>query len=808
MASLGRDVQQAVRSLGRRPGFAATVVLTLGLGIGASAAVFSVVNGVLLRPLPYREADRLVAVFTHETRKGQKRNPSSPADFLEWRRQSRSLEDLTAAHPWSPVLTGRGQPEPIPGLKATPGLFALLRAEAALGQVWDAEKVRPSGGDVVVLSHRLWQRRFGGDPHIVGQALTLDGKPYVVAGVMPPAFRFPPFWMTAAEMWTPLHLTAQDETNPSRFLRVFARLRPGAALAQARSEMDLVGRRLAETLPEDHAGTEINVEALQEPVVSRVRPALQALLGAVAFVLLIAGANVMSLLMARGLGREKEVALRAALGAGRLRLLGLLLVETMALSLLGGILGLGIARLGVEALRVLGPQDLPRLDEIRLDGRVVAFGLLLSMATGLLSGLAPALRALRVDLTTALKQGERTAGAGRHRWHDTLVVVQFALAVVLLVGAGLLTKSFLRLLHPEPGFRTEGLLTVKIALSGSPFAEPAQQTGFFDRGAGGRSAVPGVLEAGLVNHLPVAGDTWGTRFSVEGQAASADDPPQATFRVASPGYAAAMGIPLRRGRSFTADDRADTAPVVLVNETLARRYWPGGEGVGQRIRQGGPDSSEPWLAVVGVLGDACQSSLTEPIGNEIVFPYTQNPVAWYKATTLVVQTRTEPLAVQEAVKRQVWSIAPDLPLTEVRTMTQVLTEAVSQERFAAVLLGGFALTALALAALGLYGVMAYVVRARVREIGIRMALGARAGAVFGRVVGRGLALSGAGAALGLFGAFAATRVLSAWLFGVSPTDPTVFAGVLLVLLLVSALASAVPARRAARVDPLVALRDE
>lgn len=807
MASLGRDVEQAVRSLGRRPGFAATVVLTLGLGIGASAAVFSVVNGVLLRPLPYREADRLVAVFTHETRKGQKRNPSSPADFLEWKRQSRSLEDLTAAHPWSPVLTGRGQPEPIPGLKATPGLFALLRAEALLGQVWDAD-ARPSGEDVVVLSHRLWQRRFGGDPHIVGQALTLDGKPYVVAGVMPPAFRFPPFWMTAAEMWTPLRLTAQDEANPSRFLRVFARLRAGAALGQARSEMDLVGRRLAETLPEDHAGTEINVEALQEPVVSRVRPALQALLGAVAFVLLIAGANVMSLLMARGLGREKEVALRGALGAGRLRLLSLLLVETVALSLLGGILGLGIARMGVEALRVLGPPDLPRLDEIRLDGRVVAFGLLLSMTTGLLSGLVPALRALRVDLTTALKQGERTAGAGRHRWHDGLVVAQFALAVVLLVGAGLLTKSFLRLLHPEPGFRTDGLLTMKIALSGSPFAEPAQQTVFFDRVLEGARRVPGVLGAGLVNHLPVAGDTWGTRFSVEGQAAPVDDPPQATFRVASPGYPEAMGIPLRRGRPFTADDRADTPPVVLVNETLARRYWPGGEGVGQRIRQGGPDSSEPWLTVVGVLGDARQSGLTEPIGNEIVFPYAQNPVAWYKATTLVVQTRPDPLALEAEVKRQVWSIAPDQPLTEVRTMGQVLAEAVSQERFAALLLGGFALTALALAALGLYGVMAYVVRARVREIGIRMALGARAGVVFGRVVGRGLALSGAGAALGLLGAFAATRVLSAWLVGVSPTDPAVFAGVLLMLLLVSGLASTVPARRAARVDPLVALRDE
>jgi predicted permease len=803
MRGLGRDLEQTVRSLSRRPGFVATVVLTLGLGIGISTAVFSVVNGVLLRPLPYREADRLVALFTHETRRGQRRNPSSPADFLEWKRQSRALEDMTAAHPWSPVLTGHGQPEAIPALKATPGLFGLLRAEAALGQVWESRAEE----DVVVLSDRLWQRRFGADPHIVGQALTLDGKPYVVAGVMPPAFQFPPFWMVGAEMWTPLRLTAQDETNSDRFLRVFARLRPGAGLEQARSEMDLVGRRLAETGPEDHAGAEVNVEALQEPVVSQVRPALLALLGAVAFVLLIAGANVTSLLMARGLGREKEVVLRAALGAGRLRILGLLLTETMALSLLGGLLGLGLAGLGIEALRVVGPRDLPRLDEIRLDGRVVGFGLLLSLATGFVSGLAPAVRALRSDLTSALKRGERMTGAARHPLHDALVVAQFALAVVLLVGAGLLTKSFLRLLHPDPGFRTERLLTMSIALSGSPFAEPAQQPVFFEEVLGAARRVPGVIDVALVNHLPIAGDTWGTRFSVEGRAAE-HDPPAATFRVASPGYLETMGIPLLSGRPFTAEDQPESPRAVLVNETLARHYWPGKEAAGQRIREGGPESTEPWLTVVGVVGDTRQSSLTEPIRAEIVFPYAQNPVAWFKATTLVIHTQSDPWSVAEAVKRQIGAIAPDLPLAQVQSMKQVLSQAVSQERFAALLLGGFALIAVVLAAIGMYGVMAYVVRARTREIGIRMALGARAGAVFARVVGRGLLLSGTGAGLGLLGAFAATRVLSAWLFGVSPTDPAVFAGVLLVLLFVSGLASALPARRAAHVDPLVALRDE
>jgi putative ABC transport system permease protein len=804
--AFGRELRQAVRALARRPGFAITAVSTLGLGIGASTAVFSVVNAVLLRPLPYRDSDRLVAFFTNETRKGQARNPSSPADFLEWKRQSHSVEHLTAAHPWSPVLTGRGQPEAIPALKATPDLFALLQAEAGEGQVWDDSAL--SDPDVVVLSHRLWQRRFGGDPRLVGQALLLDGKPYVVAGVMPPSFEFPPFWMVGAEMWTPLRLTAKDETNSSHFLRVFARRKPGAGLEQVRSELQLIGMRLAETLPRDHSGTEFAVEPLLEPVVSRARPALLALLGAVGFVLLIAGANVMTLLMARGLGREKEIVLRVALGAGRLRVLGLLLTETLTLAILGGALGIGVAGVGIAVLRRVGPQDLPRLGEIHLDGRVVAFGLLLSLATGLLSGLAPAWRALRTDLATSLKQGERTAGSARHSLHDGLVVVQFALALMLLAGAALLAKSLTRLLRPEPGFRTEGLLTMNLALSGSPLSEPGRQGPFFAEVLEGVRQVPGVVDAALVNHLPIAGDTWGTHFSVEAQEAAPDDPPSATFRVASAGYHAAMGIPLLRGRAFTADDRADTARVVLVNETLARRHWPQGDAVGRRIREGGPASSEPWLTVIGVVGDARQSSLTEPIRPEIVFPYAQNPVAWFKATTLVVHADKDPLALADAVKRRVWSMAPDLPLTHVHSMRQVLAEAVTQERFAALLLGAFAMTALALAAIGLYGVMAYVVRARAREIGIRMALGARARAVFGQFVGRGLVLSGLGAGLGLFGALAGSRLLGAWLFGVSPSDPAVFAYVVVVLFAVSALACAVPARRAARVDPLVALRDE
>jgi predicted permease len=808
MGELVRDLRQCGRGFHRRPGFAVAVVATLALGIGVVTAVFSVVNAVLLEPLPYAESDRLVALFTHEIQKGGRRNPSSPADFLAWRNASGRLEQMTAAHPWSPVLTGRGQPEPIRALKATPSLFALLRAEAALGQVFGASDSGREGHAVVVLGHALWRRRFGADPRIVGQALTLDGAPYVVAGVMPPGFRFPPFWAVGAEMWTPLRLEAGAESNHGRFLRVFARLVPGATLQAARSEMALVDRRLAAEDPAAHVDTAVNVEALREPVVSRARPALLALFGAVGFVLLIAGANVTSLLLARGLAREKEVAVRAALGAGGARLLALLLTESTSLAMAGGLLGLGIARLGVEALRAFAPEGLPRQDEIHLDARVVAFGVAISLLTGLLTGLVPARRAARGDLGGALKRGDRLTASGPSRLHDALVVAQFGLAVVLLVGAGLLIKSVHGLLHPEPGFRTERLLTMSLALSGSPFAEPETQGPFLDAVLEGVGRVPGVLGAAFVNHLPIGGDTWGTEFAVEGGATPADDPPSATFRVASTGYLTTIGIPLLRGRAFGSEDRPGSPGVVLVNASLARRFWPEEDPVERRIRRGGPDSKAPWSTVVGVFGDTRQSSLTEPVRPEILFPYAQNPVPWHKATTLLVHTRVPPASVADAVKAEVWRLAPDLPVTDVRPMDRVLGETVSQERFGAILLGGFAASALLLAAVGLYAVMAYVVSTRRREIGIRMALGAGAREVFSRALGRGLALAGVGSALGLACALALSRVLGHLAFGVSPTDPSIFVAAPLVLVAAGVAASAVPARRASRVDPLVALRGE
>ena len=455
--SLGRDVRPALRSLARRPGPTLVAVLTLGLGIGATGAVFSVVDHVLLRPLAYRDADRLVALFRHELAKGERRDPTSPADFEEWRRSTRSLDALTAAHPWSPVLSGRGQPEQLSGLKATPALFELLGVAPALGRAFR----EGATGNEVVLSHALWTRRFGADPAVLGQPLTLDGRSYVVAAVMPPGFEFPPFWATGAGLWAPLAFTEAQQDSHDGFLRVFARLRPGTTLAQARAEMDVVAGRLAAAWPRTNAAAGVTLEPLQEPVVSRARPALLLLAGAVALVLLIACANVANLLLAQGLAREKETALRAALGASRGRLASLWLVESSLVAVPAGALGLALAKVGVELLPRWAPAALPRLGEIAVDARVAAFTLAVALATALLAGLLPALRGSHGDVAALLKTGERGGtGRARHRLHDALVVGELAIALVLLVGAGLLGRSFLRLAHVDAGFRADGLLTV------------------------------------------------------------------------------------------------------------------------------------------------------------------------------------------------------------------------------------------------------------------------------------------------------------------------------------------------------------
>jgi putative ABC transport system permease protein len=801
--ALRQDLVYAVRRLRRSPGPALVAVVTLTIGIGATSAIFSVVDGVLLRPLPYRDPDRLVAVFAHETSRGDRRSPTSPADFLEWRRTSRALEGLTAAHPWSPVLRGRGHAEQLQALKATPGLFDLLGVAPAIGHAFDG-----AGDELqVVLGHALWQRRFGGDPGIVGQTLVLDGRGYRVAAVMPPAFRFPPFW-AEADLWAPLVLDAEQEASHSRFLRVFGRLRPGATLETAQAEMDVIGERLAGEWPRSNADVRVNVEPLREPVVGGARPALLVLLGAVGFVLLIACANVASLLLAQGFAREKEAAVRAALGASRARLVRLRLVESAVLALVGGVAGVGLARLGVSMLPRLGSVGLPRAEEIAVDGRVVAFALVLSLLTGVVAGLVPALRTSRLDLVPSLKQGERSLGESGHRLHDLLVVAECAMAVVLLVGAGLLVRSFLQLQRPDTGFDPKGLLTVGLTLSGSPRGQSERRPAFLAGLAEEVGALPGVEGAAFVNHVPIGGDTWRTRFSVEGRPApDPADVPQAVMRTASAGYLSAMGIALVRGRAFDEDDRADATPVVLINQTLARRFWPDADPLGARLTLGRPDSDPTWRTIVGVVADARQSGPVDPVDPEILFPYTQDPVGWFQGTTLVVRTGGDPRALGEGAVARLRAAAPEVPVTRVRTMPELLSEALTRERFGALLMGLLSAVALALAVGGMYGVMAYAVGRRGREIGIRLALGARPGEVLVMVLREGVRLGVVGAGLGLAAALALSRVLRGQLHDVSPADPATFAGVGLLLLAAAALGALLPARRAARLDPVEVLRE-
>ena len=610
-------------------------------------------------------------------------------------------------------------------------------------------------------------------------------------------------------MWVPLVFTAEHAADHQRFLRVFGRVRPGATIEKARAEMDVIGARLASAWPETNTAVGVNLEALQEPVVSRVRPALVVLAGAVVLVLLIACANVTNLLLAQGLAREKEAAIRSALGASPARLVRQRLIESVALSVVGGILGLALARLGVSALSEMGPASLPRIEEIAVDARVAAFSLVLSLVTGIVAGLVPALRASRPDLVPSLKQGERLAsGGGRHRLHDALVIGEFAMAVVLLVGAGLLVQSFLRLQRPVTGFRSEGLLAVTVSLSGSPRAEGDRRPVLLEALEQAVQAVPGVESAAFVSHVPIGGDTWRVGFVVEGRPApDPADVPRAVIRTATARYLEAMGIPLVSGRTFDEGDRKGAPAVLLVNQALARRLWPDGDPVGARLRLGGDSPEEPWRTVVGVFGDARQSDPVEPAGPEILFPYAQDPVAWFKGTTLVVRTLAEPRAVAEAVTARVRAEASELPVTRVRTMRELLAEAVAQDRLDTLLMALLSAVALALAVGGIYGVMAYAVGRRAHEIGIRMALGARATEVQAMVLRDGLRLGIAGAVLGLAGALALSRVLRGLLHDVSPTDPATFAGVGLFLLAVAALASFVPARRAARLDPAATLRE-
>ncbi len=809
-----QDIRYGIRTLTRSPGFTVAAILTLALGIGANGAIFSLVHGVLLQPLAYGEPDRLVAIFSQEGSSTPSRSPTSPANFLDWQRQSGSFETMVGAHPWSPSLTGKGYPEQLSGLRASPELFDLLGVRAALGGTFHATS-DGAPGSVVVLGHGLWQRRFGGDPNLVGQSLVLDGEAFEVVGVMPKGFEFPPFWATGAELWAPLSFSPeQAENRRAAYLRVFAKLEPGATLAGARQEMETIATGLQGAYPESNRRLGVHLETLREPVVAPVRSAFWLILAAAGMVLLLACINIAGLLLARGLGRRQEIAVRSALGAGRLRLARQLVTESLLLSLVGGAAGALLSLWGLDLILKLGKDAIPRADEIAFGGPALAFTLTISILTGLAFGLFPAFRTSSQGLGLDSARGSSGGSRGQRRLQGALVVGQVALAMLLVVGAGLVGRSLLQLKNLDPGFRTDHLLTLSIAFAGERYEGQGPQDLFFAEVLKEVRAVPGVRQAGLINHLPIGGDIWGLDFSIAGRPEEEGGLPTASQRVVTPGALEALGVATRQGRFFDEGDRVASVPVVLVNETLALRHFPEGDAVGSQIRLGSPPTledegeGEPWRTVVGVISDTRQWRLTDEIGPEIFFPYGQNPVAWWMHTSLAVHTQGEALAVAESVKNAVWKVDDLLPVSRVKSAGQLLAAEAEEQVLHTWIFGLFAGVSLLLAAIGLYGTLSYQVRLRRRELGIRMAFGARRGSLFGAVALEGLKLAAVGALVGLLAAVALQRVLAGLLFELSPTDPATLVGVTAFVLFVALLACWIPARRAIRVDPVVVLREE
>jgi putative ABC transport system permease protein len=800
------ELRQTSRGLLRSPGFTAVVALTLALAIGANTAIFSLVEGVLLRPLPFADPGRLVAVWEDHSRAGgEDRVSLAPATVEDFRRTG-AFSGLAAQWTSPVTLTGGGEAAALRAARVSPEFFRVLGVPPLLGRTF-----RP-GKDAVeraaVLSHALWRRRFGGDPGILGRAVILDGKPFSVIGIMPRRFRVPLFFREpreSAELWLPLEIPPAMDNHDARVLQVVGRLAPGRSLESARAELAAAGRRLAAAVPQSWARVGTAAVPLEEQIVGDVRPVLLVLQAAVGLVLLVACANLASLLLARALARGRDLSVRAALGAGRARLVRLVLGESLLLALLGGGAGLLLAAWGARLLVRLAPAGTPRLEDVGLDAGTLAFALGLALAASLGFGLAPALRAFGAGATVASRTGGRggTAGRGQGRLRDLLVVGQIALALVLLVGAGLLGQSFLRLRRVDPGFRADHVLTLKLALPPARYADPGAQARFFEELFRRLRAVPGVIAAGGITRLPL--DTgWGSvAVAAEGGAVAGEEPPLAGVRQVTTGYFDALGIPLREGRGFRAADDERSHPVVLVNDTLARRFWPAGRAVGRHLRIGPP--GEPWRDVVGVVRDVAFDSLASTPEPEVFVPHTQLPSDWFQ---LVVRAGGAPLGVAAGVRGAVRELDRDLPVADVRPLSEHVAESIAGPRFSAFLVASFALAALVLSATGVFALTAYTVASRTREIGIRMALGAQPGDLLRWIVGRAARLAAAGVALGLAAGALLARALASQLFGVTAVDLPTFAGGALFLSGVCLAASYLPARWAARRDPRIALQND
>ena len=809
MENLLQDIRYSIRALLGKPGFAVVAVITLALGVGANTAIFSVVNSVLIRPLSFDEADRIMSIGPVYQDKGQGPGYNSYPNFADWRDQTRGFEKMAAFRSRGFVITGDDEPERIDGARVTADFFSVLRVQPRLGRAFTFEEEKAGGPPTVVLSYELWQRRFGGNANILEQTVMLDGRSYTIIGILPEGLEFPLLGKT--DVWTSVGLDGGSlQERGAQMYGVIGRLKTDVSLDEAQTDVSTIATRLAEQYPEQIKETPIGVVALQEQLVQSVRPSLLILLGAVGLVLLIACANVANLLLVRASLREKEMAIRAALGASRWRIIRQLLTESFFLAVASAAVGLLLSMWGIDLLRAFGPDNIPRLDEIRIDGRALAFTVCITLLTGLIFGLAPALQASKLDLNESLKEGARlsSAGAARGRLRRWLVISEVAMAMVLLVGAGLLIKSFYRLQQVDPGFNPQGVLTLRVALPRARYAEDDQVTAFFDQTLKGIKELPGVESAASVSFSPMSNATFFLGFSVEGwPPLNPADLPPVQFRTVSPDYFSAMQIPLNRGRRFTEADKKQSPPVVIINQELARRYFPGEDPVGKRLSlRASLGEDEPlWRQIAGVVGDIKHFGLDAEVRPEIYVPYAQLPTS---AMTLVVRTASDPASLTDAVKNRIKAVDKDQPVSSVATMESYVSRSVAGRRFSMVLLMGFAAVALLLAAVGVYGVMSYTVAERTREIGIRVALGARRTDIFKLVVGQAARLTVLGLAAGLTGAFALTRLMEGLLFGVTATDPLIFVTVPFVLAAVALVASYIPARRATKVDPMIALRYE
>ncbi|HST53136.1 MAG TPA: ABC transporter permease [Pyrinomonadaceae bacterium] len=811
MNGLLQDLRFGFRMLLKSPGFTAVAVLALALGVAANTAIFSVVNAVLIRPLPYKDPSRLAMVWEYNRTRNQHQNFISPANFIDWKEQSDVFEDAAAYSDWHVNLTGGGEPVEVPIQYATPNLFGVLGVRPILGRDFTADDARPDSPDVVVLSYGLWQRRFGGDTKIVGQSVTLNGTSAEVVGVMPAGFQWfvrkgslsgkPP------ELWSPFGFGEQQRQRRGRYMAAVARLKPGVTVEQAQGEMNQIAARLEEQYPDFNKGWGVEVTPLREQFAGQIRPALWVLLAAVGFLLLIACANVANLLLARASARRREIAIRAALGASRWRVVRQLLTESLLLALAGGGLGLLLASWGVGLLAALSPRDLIDIGAVKLDLPVLSFTLLITLLTAVVFGVAPALEAASPGAGESLKEGARGSTGGRRsrRLRAAFVVAEIALALVLLVGAGLTVKSFMRLESVSPGFDAEHLLTMRVELPSTKYREDPRVIQFYREATERIGALPGVEAVGAVSFLPFTGPGAATGFTITGHPApKAGEGPVTEVRVVDAGYFNAMRIPLERGRAFNAEEVTAERHVAVVSESLAQKYFPGEDPIGQRIVVAMKQNPEP-TEIVGVVPDVKLQTLDDEPKPTVYWP---QPELTTNFMTLVVRTKGDPLSLVAAARKEIQAMDAEQPVADVRTMNQLLAESVGRARFSALLLAVFACVALVLAVVGLYGVMSYAVAQRTHEIGIRVALGAQGRDVLGLVVGQGLLLAAVGLALGLAGALALTRLMRSLLYEVSTTDPATYVGISALLLLVALLACLIPARRATKIDPIVALRYE